>query len=277
MLIIVIENDMEDFSQFEDSLFSKKNITINYKPFVWFEIPNFLSPQNYEELLCTYPDASTLPHFAPNENKTYSSLEKDIGFFNEFFEKNPLWMRFVGFLKSNLFTDDLEKTLKPALFKARGFNGLKKWVVKDHSHKQNSFGFLENIRKIEVSRNINLTSIKSGGWIHPHSDAQRKLISMVFYLAPKDWRPEYGGGTRLFKAKNKMAEKRWCNNTLNTIPASEYDQFFENFDCFYEASFSPNKLVVFLKSQNSFHNVARVNCPPQNARNALVINYNLAK
>lgn len=82
----------------------------------------------------------------------------------------------------------------------------------------------------------------------PHTDAPRKLITLLFYL-PRDHSQSHLG-TSIYLPKQRGAR----------CPGGPHYPF-DHFDCVYTMPFVPNSLFVFLKTDLSFHGVPPVGDP----------------
>lgn len=96
--------------------------------------------------------------------------------------------------------------------------------------------------KMAVSRDIRLIRDSKEYKIGPHTDAQWKLVSLLFYLPPDDSYCEYG--TSLFVPKD----------TSFTCEGGPHHPF-EPFNKVFSAPFMPNTCLGFWKTNKSFHGV----------------------
>ncbi len=100
-----------------------------------------------------------------------------------------------------------------------------------------------------------------GEWIEPHTDNPCKLLSLLLYLAGSDWRESYGGGTEIYEPKYAVLKNNWRN-----IPTP-----FGLMNRWRTFAFVPNRLILFLKSKNSWHGVSPLTCPKGGSRKSLLI------
>lgn len=98
-----------------------------------------------------------------------------------------------------------------------------------------------------------------GYQIPPHTDALRKVISVLFYL-PEDNSIEHEG-TSIYTPKQKGFT---CDKGVH------YN--FEDFEKVWTAPFRPNSCLIFARTNNSFHGVESTNS--QIERNVLLYNIN---
>jgi len=82
----------------------------------------------------------------------------------------------------------------------------------------------------------------------PHTDAPRKVITLLFYLPPDESQRELG--TSIYLPKDRQ---------FRCPGGPHYDR--ANFDRMWTMPFLPNSLFVFCKTDNSFHGVEPVTDP----------------
>ena len=106
--------------------------------------------------------------------------------------------------------------------------------------------------------------LERGSFVPPHTDDPKKLISLLLYFPDPKWQENYGGGTEFYRTKKRAMDNNWANREVQ----------FKDLNPFFRAQFAPNRLVGFLKSNNSYHGVQPITCPEGMARNSLNINVN---
>lgn len=106
--------------------------------------------------------------------------------------------------------------------------------------------------------------LRRGSFVPPHTDDQKKLVSLLLYFPDPKWQENYGGDTEFYRAKNLTARNNWNNQRVS----------FEDLIPFSRAPFVANRLVAFVKSKNSYHGVQPITCPDGMARDSLNINVN---
>jgi hypothetical protein len=85
-----------------------------------------------------------------------------------------------------------------------------------------------------------------GGYLLPHTDSARKVISMVVSMvADEEWEPAFGGATDV----NKPKHERLMYNESNRKAC------FDEMDIVDSFPFRPNQSVVFIRAYNSWHSV----------------------
>ena len=109
--------------------------------------------------------------------------------------------------------------------------------------------------------------MKNGDFIPPHNDTESKIISLMIYFPDKSQNIEEKLGTNFFRCNNNNLDK-WKGDMMND---TESKKFYNNYEVFYESKFERNKIVGFLKSKNSWHDVSKINTST-NLRKSLNIN-----
>lgn len=109
----------------------------------------------------------------------------------------------------------------------------------------------------EYSQDLLLIRDKPGYKITPHTDTLAKVVTILFYLAEKEIK---SAGTKLYTPKKKDFK---CKAGLH------YD--FESFDAKITVPYKPNTMLIFLRTDNSFHGVE----PSKYERNVLLYNLRL--
>jgi hypothetical protein len=176
----------------------------------------------------------------------------------DFCRKHPLWDQFFQFLGSAAFLRDLNAMVRLPLYKSRGLSGLRHWS------QTVNHGSLTAIIKTPVTMQFEFSRLRRGSFVPPHTDDQKKLVSLLLYFPDPKWQENYGGDTEFYRAKNLTARNNWNNQRVS----------FEDLIPFSRAPFVANRLVAFVKSKNSYHGVQPITCPDGMARDSLNINVN---
>lgn len=250
-------------------------------PFPVVEIDDYLPPDLYAELLATYPD----PTKGGLNHAMKSFLKSGTEPFEAFLASHPTWAGLIRYLDSDEFLGHVYEYARPTIAASRGSRGARPWCRNGRpvgsSQQLTSLWSKEVTRRlsfIEIETGIELSSMASGQRITPHSDAPYKLVSILVYFPTPGWRPEWGGGTRFFRPRTAEAERRWCTPDVNHIHyygPEGLDLFAREMECFHTAAFTPNHFAMFCKSNHTFHSVDPIACPPDQRRNALVVNVNI--
>ena len=229
---------------------------ITQKPFCFFQTDSYLPFSLYQELKESFPDKSFFVNVHKTGKTTFQS-DRNSDNFNKFSQENPLWDDFLQCFMSSEFLDDAFEFLKKPLKKARGKDGEKRWILANSNSLDSS-----NSDVIPIEVRFEFSMLSEEAMIVPHTDAERKMFSLLFYFPDEDWKPEYGGGLNLYRPKNIIDQWNFENRV---VP----------FDALEEiglAPFTANRLLGFVKTRNSFHGVKQLKSLPGMYRKSLNIN-----
>jgi Rps23 Pro-64 3,4-dihydroxylase Tpa1-like proline 4-hydroxylase len=236
-------------------LLSKRLKDICYDPFCHFQIENYLPTSMYQSLLESFPEPRWFPDKVEGDkNRLHSLYSSHI--LRQFCRQYPAWQEFMDFLNSRLFLRDLYGLVWHGLVKSRGFLNSRRWCDATTDN------LLLAVIKQPVKIQFEFSRLEKGSFVPPHTDAPDKLVSLLLYFPDPEWRENYGGNTDFFRPKKSELEYNWDNRR---VPVEEVVPFFSS-------PFTPNRLVGFLKSRNSYHGVKPITCPEDMARNSLNIN-----
>jgi hypothetical protein len=155
----------------------------------------------------------------------------------------------------------VRRTFAPALVRARGLSGRKRWV--NFTGRASSQNPLRYVLQEPVRTTFQFSLLPRGAAILPHADAPRKLVSLVLYFRDPDWRDDWGGGTQFLAPLDPARARRW--SPTERVP-------FEEFKLIDAAAFRANRLIGFVRSRDSYHAVEAPSCPPEATRKALLVN-----
>jgi 2OG-Fe(II) oxygenase superfamily len=236
-------------------LLSKRRMDISYDPFCHFQVEHYLPPKMYQSLLESFPERKWFQETVEGDkNRLHSLYSADI--VREFRQQYPVWRDFMDFLSSQAFLNDLYNFVRRGLVNSRGFWNSRPWCeVANH----NPFTSLVNQ---PIRMQFEFSRLPRGSFVPPHTDAPDKLVSLLLYFPDPAWREHYGGNTDFYRPKRSELEHNWDNRR---VPVEELVPF-------HSSRFAPNRLVGFLKSENSYHGVNPITCPDGMARNSLNIN-----
>jgi hypothetical protein len=104
----------------------------------------------------------------------------------------------------------------------------------------------------------------AGGMVVPHTDARRKLVTIVVYMLRNgEWNPEHGGGLDINKPKSNSLSFNQINRHADFSDMEVLDTY----------EYLPNRAVVFIKTFNSWHSVRPMRGEDLNVfRKSLTIN-----
>ncbi|HEY4215999.1 MAG TPA: hypothetical protein VGM67_02615 [Gemmatimonadaceae bacterium] len=245
-------------------LLSRRLEKVEHSPFTYFMIDDYLPAPVFRQLMDEFPGADYMSG-ETHGNKRYFSPDASPDTYARFRNAHPLWAQLADFFDSEEFMKDINGVFRRDLLRSRGASGLRPWQRADRS---------QGIRRLPVFQPVKLSvefsSLGAGCFVPPHTDRGGKLISLMLYFAPPDWKAEYGGGTDFYVPADRNDEAlkdNWANREVR----------FDQMSTFATSAFVPNRLAGFLKSKVSYHGVNALACPPGVFRKSLNININATK
>lgn len=240
------------------------NLALRYEPFPIGMAKPAMDRALYDQLVAAYPPQE-LFQYIPKIGKKYSLSERyHPDKYRDFIAASPLWRDFHRWIKSDAFIAEVVKALKDHHVdlgverRRKGMARLKKFV--------NNLGKGKlDAGEPGLSARFEFSMLPAdGGSVIPHTDAPGKLITLVVSMVRDgEWNPAFGGGTEV----NRPKDPKLSYNELNR--QAEFDEV-EALDCY---EFTPNQVVVFVKTFNSWHCVRPMTGQGQTAmRKTLTIN-----
>jgi hypothetical protein len=238
----------------EELLLTRRNVTLELEPFPYFYIDDYLPSDIFQAARQSFPIGEKTDRY--NNKKQVFSLHRNPEAVARFIAETDVWFDLTRFFDSERFISDLNRFLRPALRKARGLEGLRRWRRRDRQT-------LVPVADVPVTFGYEFSILEDGAYLEPHTDAPAKLVSLLLYFADDDWRPEFGGTTDVCRAKNPAQDRNWMNRSLG----------FGETETVFSSAFKPNRLFGFIKSENSLHSVSPLACGPDRKR--LSFNFNV--
>ncbi len=224
-------------------------------PFFRFQLPAYLPADLYASLHKEFP----APEWFVGSHaggKALFGTHQTPEVLDRFRAASPLWDAFLAGLESKAFLGDLQDAVTPALVRARGRGGARRWV------RAETAGLAGLVREQSVDVSFEFSQIGRGGLVHPHTDSPSKLVSLLMYFPDPAWRPEFGGGTVFYTPRDRALGDNWENRMVS----------FDALETLETAAFGENRLAGFVKSKDSYHAVDPIACPEGMVRNSLNIN-----
>jgi hypothetical protein len=255
------------------------------RPFVVFEVADFLPTTLYERLESTWPDDGSYQYdVLPNGEKLQlDSLDRDFG---RFMRSNPDWRELYDYFRSPSTAHQLWALCEPH-FGARPAEERRPWRMVP-TPKRNALARarrrLSRIGRREggagtrppssgeatdVFLGFEFSILHEGARIPPHTDTPNKLLSLMLYF-PAQGQEELPLGTELYAAKSgRETSRKWRMRKPDDDDAAE---FLQHHETFMRLPFTAGSLMGFIKSDISWHGLAPVSPGPV-GRRALVVNY----
>jgi hypothetical protein len=226
-------------------LFSYDHLQFRYEPFPIGVAKPALAEDLYRELVDRYPPRELFAYL-PKVGHKYSLSEKYNGnAYREFIRSSGPWRELHAWIKSDRFIPVVMDALKAHHIDLgqKPLSGAKR--------------ALKAVRNVARARRRPLPPRLStrfefsmlpadGGYIMPHSDSPSKIVTLIVSMAREgEWRPAFGGGTDV----NRPKDMRLAFNRMNVQADFEEMEVLDTFE------FTPNQVVVFVKTFNSWHSV----------------------
>lgn len=239
--------------------FNYENAQFDYEPFPICYIPNVLDAGLYKELQETYPSVEMF-EFKKLLGDKYSLAEKNNKqFYYDFLKKNPVWREFYETIKSKAFVEQVFDFLKERNIDL----GVRRFVYTRDMAKKRKGPILRIANKRLLRSRFEFSIMRAnGGHILPHTDIERKMVTLVLSFIKKDeWKDEWGGGTDVVMPKDRT--KTFCIDGQLPLEQTERLKTFP---------FNENQAVLFVKTYNSWHAVNPMTGPAEGLRKTVTIN-----
>lgn len=230
-------------------VFSLAKAEFSYEPYPICYAPDVFSPQDYAAFTNAYPDVSLFKHMPKLGDKYSLSERNNPAEYRSFISAQPQWAKLHAHFKSKAFIDE---TL--AFLGQNGIDlGLGAYRFTNAAGAKRS-GLLSRLTgRPELSARFEFSMMGGqGGHILPHTDDHRKLITLVFSMNKAgEWEDAWGGGTQTCLPKDRSKIYNHINKSLD----------FDQVDVLKSYDFKPNQCIVFIKTYNSWHQVAPIDAP----------------
>jgi hypothetical protein len=228
-------------------MFNFANMEFRYEPFPIGIAKPVIDEAMYSEMIRSFPPIELFEYF-PKVGKKYSLSEKcNPREYRNIIRTTPVWRRLHSWIKSSEFIDSVERMLRAhhidlGLDKKRPA-GAKLWgqVLTDLGR-----GRLPR-RPLRLRARFEFSNLPAdGGCVIPHTDAQKKLITLIVSIVKEgEWTDAWGGGTDINRPKDVRYAFNWVNRNVPFEEVEVCDTF----------PFAPNQCIVFVKTFNSLHSV----------------------
>lgn len=216
-----------------------------YEPYPIGVIKSPMDDDLYRELVHNYPPIELFAHLPKVGHKYVLSEKFNEDNYHRFVKQTPIWRRLHEFIKGDSFIQAVDAMLQDNSIDVglsrKSFSGVKKMR---RAQKDLVRGRLPRIPPGLRSRFEFSMLPADGGYILPHTDTPKKLITLIVStLENGEWDPAFGGGTEVNRARNPRQSYNWLNEN---VP-------FEDVETLHTFEFRPNQCIVFVKTFNSLH------------------------
>ena len=248
----------------EQLLLSRRLQHVSTDPFCFFYVDDYLPADLYQRLLESYPDQSN--YRFNTEGKMGFRSSEDPEAVGRYCDAHPEWRGLIDFFGSDAFLADLRATVATPLVQARGWAGHRRWL--NCTNRQVPGNPLRYWLQEPVRTTFQFSMLPRDAAVVPHSDAPRKLVSLLLYFRDRDWQDAWGGGTEFYAPLDPERARGW--GPTDRIA-------FEEFKTIGSTPFAANRLAGFVRCASSYHGVPPLGCPPGRTRKALLINIKRVK
>jgi hypothetical protein len=240
-------------------LLSRRLVHVTAQPFCFFYVDDYLPDELYRALLASYPAESSYRY--NDEGKMGFRSSEDQAAVDRWCDAHPPWRDLVDFFGSDAFLADLRRCFAEPLARARGWAGRRPWL--NCTRRAVPENWLRYQLQEPVRTTIQFSMLPRDACVVPHSDAPRKLVSLLLYFRDDGWQDAWGGGTEFYAPLDAERARRW--GRTDRIP-------FEEFKTIGVTGFVANRLAGFVRCDDSYHGVPALQCPPGASRKALLVN-----
>jgi hypothetical protein len=258
----------------------KLNVAIR-DPFFIFEFHDVFDRATYDALDSQFPKKSLFPATWVDRGGK-SHMNSKMPEFAEFTKKTPVWSKLYESLSDPQVVRKLYE-ITHSVPSERPASEKKPWKIGEKTASEGIFRKpLAKLNRLHsnlhgntpVRLSFEFSYLEAGCYIPPHTDVAGKLISLMIYFPDKAVDYSSGAGTEFYRGRDqKAAQSGWKAGMMDDKASKE---FLDKHETFYTSDFTPNKLVGFIKSSNSWHGVRKLELPPSATRRSLNVNYYLA-
>ena len=228
--------------------------------FCIFEKRDFLNREQYIELQKTFPDISYFTK-VEDKGKKLSFDNKHENFFR-FLDENKAWLDFYKIINSKKTFMKFYNLLRDEFDKIEERKKLKKINYIDYDYESSIFTKVKkkfySIFYSNVRIGFQFSLIGNNCFIPPHSDTVNKLLSLMIYFPDQT---ENGDNQYInlgtnFYIKNDNSDEIFDGWDSKLLSKEDTKKFYENYNILYKSPFESNKLVGFIKNNQSWHDVS---------------------
>jgi hypothetical protein len=239
------------------------SLELEYEPFPIGIAHPAMDEADYLELVESFPPVE-LMRYKPDKGGKYSlSQVNHPKAYRKFVRETPAWRRFHDYVKSPGYIEGALEMLRRHHIDL-GFPMPPFWeqvYLKVRALKRGNP--VPHFPSLKARFEFSAMPV-TGGNILPHTDHQKKVITMVITMLKEgEWDDAWGGGTSMVWPKDRSRAFNRVNDYLD----------FDEVDCIKTFPFRPNQCLVFIKTDFSWHAVwPMTGNDPTKLRRTLTIN-----
>jgi hypothetical protein len=222
-------------------------VEMRYEPYPLAVLRPALDNTLYDRLASSFPDESLFGTLAKYPYKLSMSEKFAAQNYSKFLRENADWNRFHAWVKSDKFIRDTVEFLKANYVELPLSDAFESGSERLNRYaKALKRGHLPG-RATRLRSRFEFSVLKAdGGMVEPHTDAPRKVITLVLsMIRDGEWQPSFGGGLDV----NRANDNRYAFNWENAVVP------WDKVDLVATIPFVPNQCIVFVKTHNSLHSV----------------------
>lgn len=236
-----------------------------YEPYPIGLVKPIMEKDLYDCLVDSFPPVE-LFQFMPKFGNKYTLSEKfNADAYHDYIKQSPRWRELHRWIKSEdffravidmLYDNHIDMGMKKAHFSGRSV-----WPWRMHELSKGRWPRGDKAFRTRFEFSM---LPADGGYVTPHTDVPRKVITLVVSMVRNgDWDPGLGGGTEVNRPKDPKNAFNYQNEQLG----------FDEIDRLHCFEFGPNQCVIFVKTFNSLHCVRPMTTAGSTAmRRTLTIN-----
>jgi hypothetical protein len=226
-------------------MFSFADAEFRYEPYPIGIMRPVMDQALYDELVRSYPPLDLFTHLTKVGHKYVLSEKFNAENYHRFIEETPIWRRLRDWIKSDAFIGAVDVMLRDNFIDVglsrTDFSTVKKLRRGWRDVRRGHFPRIPPGLRARFEFSM---LPADGGYILPHTDTPKKLITLIVStLAEDEWDPAFGGGTEVNRPRDRRHAYNWLNANVPFEEAERLDTF----------EFAPNQCIVFVKTFNSLH------------------------
>ena len=254
---------------------TEKLVFLQKKPFTIFKIENFLSDSEYNYIDKNFPKSDKNFFQSTDQRLSFDSEDNFEIYKQKYQEEELVRVMHEKIYNINFFNYFLKQLKHQIIASKLNINDiilllklLKNKKFEDRLLKKNE-NFLDFLFYTKLRPSICYSHMKNNTQLVPHTDTRRKILSMMLYF-PQEYLTEEQKkslGTVFYNSNQKSRRK--SGHQKGDLAS----QFKKNFKEKLITPFEKKTLYGFIRNQQSWHSVEKVNIPLEDfTRRTMVIN-----
>jgi hypothetical protein len=231
-------------------LLTFENAQMRYEPYPLAIVRPAMEASLYSELVDNFPDIALFGKLHKHDYKNSLSEKFNPKQYHEFLKTNRPWREFYAWVKSDEFITAILSFLKSRNIDIgvdACFAPLRERI--EANIKRIGQGYWPRPRP-QLRPRFEFSVLKAdGGEVAPHTDAPKKIVTLVVTMLKEgEWDPSFGGGLDINRTNDDAYKFNWQNRM---VP-------WDKVEVVESVPFVPNQCMIFIKTFNSLHSVRRM-------------------